>query len=116
MTVELEVPARAEYVGLVRMLVSSLAASRRQIDEEFIDNLKLAVSEACTLVVDAPGSDRLMLTWDDDEESLVVDVQGAAPADEDAVLPFQIMRALVDKVERISAATLRLQMMCSPQP
>ena len=57
-TVELEVPARVEYVRLVRMLVASLAASRRELDEDRLDALRLAVSEACTLAVGTDTSTR----------------------------------------------------------
>jgi serine/threonine-protein kinase RsbW len=51
--VELEIPARPEYIGLVRLVVSALASSRRDISDERVDDLKLAVSEACTNAIEA---------------------------------------------------------------
>ncbi len=50
---ELEIPARPEYVAIVRLVVSSLAAARRAVADERVDDLKLAVSEACTNAIEA---------------------------------------------------------------
>jgi serine/threonine-protein kinase RsbW len=50
---ELAVPSRAEFIGVVRLVVSSLALARRTISEDRIDDLKLAVSEACTNAIEA---------------------------------------------------------------
>lgn len=51
--VELEIPARPEYVALARLVVSSLAAARRDLPDERVDDLKVAVSEACTNAIEA---------------------------------------------------------------
>ena len=51
--IELGIPARAEYVALARLVVSSLASSRRDIADDRIDDLKVAVSEACTNAIEA---------------------------------------------------------------
>lgn len=50
---ELEIPARPEYVAIVRLVVSSLAGARRALVDERLDDLKLAVSEACTNAIEA---------------------------------------------------------------
>jgi len=44
---ELEMPAKAKYVGLARLLVGSIAR-RMRFTEESIDDLKIAISEMCT--------------------------------------------------------------------
>ncbi len=44
---ELEMPAKAKYVGLARLMVGSIAR-RMRFPEESIDDLKVAVSEMCT--------------------------------------------------------------------
>jgi serine/threonine-protein kinase RsbW len=44
---ELEMPAKAKYVGLARLMVGSIAR-RMRFSEEGIDDLKIAVSEMCT--------------------------------------------------------------------
>jgi hypothetical protein len=89
--VQFDVPARVEYVGLLRMLVSSLAADRRDVDDEQLDDLRLAVSEACNLVVDSGAVDsgavdsgpaanapeldrRLVVSCREDTEALILDV------------------------------------------
>jgi serine/threonine-protein kinase RsbW len=50
---ELEVPPSPEYIAIVRLVVSSLASARRNLADQRIDDLKLAVSEACTNAIEA---------------------------------------------------------------
>jgi serine/threonine-protein kinase RsbW len=52
---ELEIPARPEYIAIARLVVSSVATSRRNLPDDRIDDLKLAVSEACTNAIEAYG-------------------------------------------------------------
>lgn len=52
-SLELVVPARAEYIAMVRLVVSSLATARRNLADQRIDDIKLAVSEACTNAIEA---------------------------------------------------------------
>src|SRR5699024_274347 len=49
--VEMKVPARPEYVGVVRLSVSGIA-NRQGFAYEAIEDLKVAISEAITNVVD----------------------------------------------------------------
>ena len=51
--IELEIPARPEFVALARLVVSSLASTRRDLADDRIDDLKVAVSEACTNAIEA---------------------------------------------------------------
>ncbi len=55
-SIELEIPARPEYVALARLVVSSLASSRRDLTDDRVDDLKVAVSEACTNAIEAHHS------------------------------------------------------------
>ncbi|MHB1487200.1 MAG: ATP-binding protein [Acidimicrobiales bacterium] len=77
----MEIPARAEYVSLVRLVVGSLAASRRDLDDERVADLRLAVSEACTNAIESygpegPGSqDRVTITWRDETDHLAVVIE-----------------------------------------
>ncbi|HWC10850.1 MAG TPA: ATP-binding protein, partial [Acidimicrobiales bacterium] len=62
--VALEIPARAEFVALARLVVSALAATDSQLPDERVDDLKIAVSEACTNAIeahDAAGSQERVL-------------------------------------------------------
>jgi hypothetical protein len=113
--VQLEVPARAEYVGLARIVVSNLVSGRRVVDEEMLDDLALAVSEACTLAI-GPDASSIVVTVSEDDEAVLVDVRGGSvgpPLPPDAPDPLQLMRALVDDVE-VSDGQVRLRMKCRP--
>jgi serine/threonine-protein kinase RsbW len=46
-TVRLTIPAKAEYITLVRLALSGLS-NLRPLDEETLGDLKLAVTEACS--------------------------------------------------------------------
>ncbi|GAA4724872.1 anti-sigma B factor RsbW [Brevibacillus fulvus] len=48
--VELSLPAKEEYIGLARLLVSGIA-NRAGLSYDEIEDVKLAVAEACTNVV-----------------------------------------------------------------
>jgi serine/threonine-protein kinase RsbW len=51
--VELEIPARPEYLALARLLVAAAVASDPMFPEDRLDDLRLAVSEACTNAMEA---------------------------------------------------------------
>jgi serine/threonine-protein kinase RsbW len=77
-TVELEIPARAEFIALVRLVVSSLAAGRRVLADDRVDDLKLAVSEACTNAIEAHGAiavdDRVVVRWQEADDHFEVSI------------------------------------------
>lgn len=52
---ELEMPAQAKYVGLARLLASSIAR-RLRFSEDSIDDLKIAISEVCTNAIVHTGN------------------------------------------------------------
>jgi serine/threonine-protein kinase RsbW len=51
--VVLEIPARRDHLALVRLVVSGVAAIERIVPERRLEDLRLAVSEACANAVDA---------------------------------------------------------------
>lgn len=53
LVLELDVPSSPEYIAIVRLVVASVAGARRALADERIDDLKLAVSEACTNAIEA---------------------------------------------------------------
>ena len=53
--VELEIPARPEFVALARLVVSSMASTDAVLTDDQVDDLKIAVSEACTNAIEAHG-------------------------------------------------------------
>jgi serine/threonine-protein kinase RsbW len=52
-TVELEIPPRSDYLALVRLVVSASAGLVPDLPDRRIDDLRLAVSEACANAMDA---------------------------------------------------------------
>ena len=118
--VELEVPAGVEYVRLVRMVVASLAGARRDLDGDRLDDLRLAVSEACALVVGRGSAGRLAVSCREEPDAFVVDVfDGPDDANEDNGLAFALIRALVDDVATVveeGTSRLRLRVLCAPAP
>jgi anti-sigma regulatory factor (Ser/Thr protein kinase) len=119
--IELEIPARAEFVALARLVVSALAASDSSLADERIDDLKLAVSEACTNAIeahDAAGTEeRVLVRCRAADDSLEVCVEDRGEGFDPAELPdhppvtdpdrlkferglgIPLIRALVDEVE-----------------
>ncbi|HET6665210.1 MAG TPA: ATP-binding protein [Acidimicrobiales bacterium] len=54
--VTLQVPARAEHLGLVRTVVTTMASSFAGLEGVRLDDLRLAVSEACVNAIEAYAS------------------------------------------------------------
>ena len=119
--IELELPARAEFVALARLVVYALAASDSNLADERIDDLKLAVSEACTNAIEAHGAagsdERVLVRCRTGDESLEVCVEDRGHGFDPSQLPdhppvtdpdrlkferglgIPLIRALVDEVE-----------------
>ncbi len=137
--IELEIPARPEYVGLVRLVVSSLASSRRALADDRIDDLKLALSEACTNAIEAHADlsveERVLVRWSEGDDRLEVQVEDRGPGFDPGSLPehppvtdperlnferglgIPLIRSLVDEVAFAPAErgmSVRLIMFCGP--
>lgn len=89
--IELQIPARAEFVALVRLVVSSLASARRVLADDRIDDLKLAVSEACTNAIEAHGAasldDRIVVRCWEGDDRLEVSVEDRGEGFDPQALP-----------------------------
>lgn len=109
--IELEIPARPEYVGIARMAVAALAGVRSGLSYERVDDLRIVVSEACTSAIEAMGGneDRVMLRCLDGPERLEVRISAPAgafdtaiaqePAENQEEFRISLIRALVDEAE-----------------
>jgi serine/threonine-protein kinase RsbW len=113
-TVRLTIPAKAEYITLVRLALSGLSTFR-PLDEETLGDLKLAVTEACSNSVrhayrdGRAGSvevvyelhpDRLVVEVSDDGEGFPL--EHAAPVGgslTEGGLGIAIIRELADELE-----------------
>jgi serine/threonine-protein kinase RsbW len=51
--VELEIPARPDFLAVARLVVAASAAAEAAFDDDRIADLRLAVSEACTNAMEA---------------------------------------------------------------
>ncbi|MFN2489059.1 MAG: ATP-binding protein [Actinomycetota bacterium] len=75
--VELEIPSRSVYVGVVRLALSSLARGAG-LDEETVDDLKIAVSEACANAVlsneDAGSDAPVTVKWTEEGPDFVIEI------------------------------------------
>ena len=75
--IELEIPPRTAYVGVVRLALASLGRTL-DLDDEAVDDLKIAVSEACTNAVlsneEAGGDHPVSVKWTQEAGRVVVEV------------------------------------------
>ncbi|MGH9011671.1 MAG: ATP-binding protein [Acidimicrobiia bacterium] len=109
--VELEIPARPEFVGIARMAVGALAGIRPGLAFERIDDLRIVVSEACTSAIEGlDESSILKLRCIDGPKSLEVRIEAPGSAFESAFpinepepdadnFRIPLIRALVDDAE-----------------
>ncbi|MDP8975836.1 MAG: ATP-binding protein [Actinomycetota bacterium] len=137
--VELEIPARGEYVGLARLVVSSLASSRRTLADDRVDDLKLALSEACTNAIEAHAEvgieEVVVVRLVESDDRLEVEVEDRGPGFDPSTLPehppvtdperlnferglgIPLIRSLVDEVSfaRVEQGmAVRMVMFCGP--
>ena len=80
---ELQIPPSPEYIAIVRLVVSSLASARRAVADDRIDDLKLAVSEACTNAIEAHASigskEPVLISVTEGAERLEVEITDRGP-------------------------------------
>lgn len=137
---ELEVPAKVEFIGIVRLLVSTLAVSRRLLSDERVDDLKLAVSEAATNAVESYGESTenalVSVRWSEEDDKVVVGISdrgrgfdlvklhtklGLVDAERlnfERGLGVPLIRSLVDEAlfeSSPAGTTVRMVMFCDPR-
>ncbi len=100
-TVRLTVPAALEYVRIVR-LTGSGVASRLGFDIEEIENLRVALDELASMVIDAATDGELEITFfTTDTELRITGRAPVAPGVDVTVeaLTAQILKAVIDDYE-----------------
>jgi serine/threonine-protein kinase RsbW len=119
-TVELEIPPRSAYVRVVRLAFTMLAR-QAQFDEDRVDDLKIAISEACTNAVlsneSAGKRDPVTITWTDEADRVVIGIEdrgtiytgGQDPLDSQGLgqrimMSVALLESLVDECEIIPRA------------
>jgi serine/threonine-protein kinase RsbW len=117
--VRLEIPAQPAFVGVARSVVAAVASTLDGIDDDRLEDLRVAVSEACTNAVEAHRrdavDDRVIVRCTTTEEELQICIEDRgsgfdpsdlpeAPDPEDASAAtergwgIQLIQALVDDV------------------
>jgi serine/threonine-protein kinase RsbW len=112
-TVRLTFPAKAEYITLGRLALAGIS-HLRDIPDETLHDLKLALTEACTNSVrhayDAGSEGNVQIVYELDEEDISIEVldegegfvlDEAAEADRmsESGLGIAIIRSLADELE-----------------
>jgi serine/threonine-protein kinase RsbW len=135
--IELELPAKPAFVRTARHAVGALARLH-ELPDDLVEDIKLAVSEACTTAVassassGAPGEAPIVVVASSEPERVVIEVAdplGSAPREVSGApteidtedLPFErllslpIIRGLVDEVAITSEPTggVRMRMVVS---
>jgi serine/threonine-protein kinase RsbW len=96
------VPARSEFVPVLRGLVSSVGA-RLDLPYEHIDELRMAVDEACALLLRLSSGDVLWLRLQPSGDSLIAEVGRDAavsdwpPAGVEESWPWRVIAGLADE-------------------
>jgi anti-sigma regulatory factor (Ser/Thr protein kinase) len=126
--VRLTLPARPENVAVVRHVLGAFADSLR-LPADVIDDMRLAVTEACTNVVrhayreDAPGPIDVVIRPTRDQLELIVsdEGRGIGPSPDGAGpgLGLPLIAALADSVEigrgRSRGSRLAMSFRCRPR-
>ncbi|MDR2609912.1 MAG: ATP-binding protein [Clostridiales Family XIII bacterium] len=115
--IKLVIPCKPEYVSTVRLMVSSVA-SRAGFNIEAIEDMKVAVSEACTNIINhsklcgedeyrvmcTRGTDRMEILVEDD--GVGFDAVGRPEVEQGKIsesgLGIFIIKALMDEAEVLS--------------
>ena len=107
--VELSIPARPEYVGVARLAILGVA-SRMRFSYDEVEDIRLAVGEACTGVLDRgeglPEAPPIIIRCLVHPDRLTVEVRDATPggpadpasAGDDFQLGGVLIRILMDEV------------------
>jgi anti-sigma regulatory factor (Ser/Thr protein kinase) len=139
--IELDFPARPDYLALVRTVVTMIAAAGSKLPDSRIDDLRLAVTEACANAIDAerrrptgPAGPVVLRCWVEPEQVIVEVHDGAGGFDPDHLVPhppvnradrlqyerglgIPLMRELTDGVEfRAEGGGTTVRMLLTSDP
>ena len=82
---ELTIPAEPEFVSLARMIVSAIATDQYDFSDDQLDDLKLAVSEACVLAMSPDSGHTVSVNCGGDAERLQIMVGGNGAFDSESL-------------------------------
>ena len=113
--VELKIPCQAEYIGVARLVILGVA-SRTPFSYDEVEDLRLAVGEACTSAIERADTSgkrdsEITITCSMDEERLTIKVADDVPPTEapppppavepadDQSIGALLMEILVDEIQ-----------------
>jgi serine/threonine-protein kinase RsbW len=99
--VRLTIPADGAYVAVPRAVVGNLAA-RNDFTVDAIDDLRIAVDEACALLLPHATDGKVECVFIVDRPTMTVSVSAAVPADwtpDTGGFGWMVLEALVDSAE-----------------
>lgn len=101
--VRLDIPALPAFVGVARSVVAAVTTTVSGVDDDRLEDLRLAVSEACTNAVEGREGDRFVLRClvDDDHLEVRIEDPGEGLSTEPTAergWGRQLITALVDDV------------------
>ncbi|HEY4028386.1 MAG TPA: hypothetical protein VGO86_18310 [Candidatus Dormibacteraeota bacterium] len=108
---ELKIPAKTEFIGLAKRVATSLGGLLG-FDLEQIDELSIAVTQACGGAIEAaqeawgPGA-TLKLSFASDDRGLAVEVDAIAPRSREALPPMRRPAPQARSVERNAEAEIQ---------
>lgn len=109
---ELKIPAEPDFVGVAKSVASRLG-SRLGFSLEELDELAIAVTQACESAIEAgdhtwgPGGASLKLTYSQTERGLAVDVQSLAPRSREALPTVAAQERQLEDLQRLSHEMIR---------
>lgn len=107
--VELEIPRKAEYVVIAR-LVSGALARKMRFDPETVDDIKLAISESCNTILRSPkslSSDNIKVSCSLSGDDLKVIVKDKGFEQGEITLQEEIESLEADDEERFRVSLIR---------
>lgn len=95
----LRIPGKPEYVSLVRLTISGLASRVNDLSYEDIEDLKLAVAEACSRAILHGNGEEISIECQVSDHSVTVSIQdqGTGEEEEDDMGIF-LIRSLMEEV------------------
>jgi serine/threonine-protein kinase RsbW len=100
--IDLSIPARPEYVVVVRLVAAGIAG-RLALSFDDVEDLKIAVGEACTAAI-VDGGEQVRIQFEVAAERLTIKVihdrprSASAASTEERELGLLLMRCLMDDV------------------
>lgn len=91
--VELDIPARPEYLSLARLVVAAAASIEPTFRDERIEDLRVVVSEATTNAIEShaelSGSERVIIRCNLADDRIELEVRDRGPGFEPGEVPSQ---------------------------